>query len=456
MSDRPPPKKRSGPANRPHGSGGLGQDQQDRNLQGIGPAVVDAFLSAGVKRKPSQDQPEGGLFAPAPTSTGELPELTLPRNPDSLGDFRARPDSAEVKAKFNKIKALAESVRQQTEAQAAAPAGPDEPPTGPKTPGTRPLGTAPLDPMRQQLLAKRGQPPTRPGTAPLEGNDTKLQHLAMRAKAKGSNGTRPLDKLEKSVEAVLGEKGAVRLRQSIKALEDKALPGRLGALADSINSLLPEGSERYLKLGAEVGKQVLQNNVNPVLAVGMSLKEAGERLKELEKWGELSNKERIANMAMLTSNLSEILGAVTPPPVNYGIQVLGAGMLLMGMATEHSECVEDLAKVTGADKLAKSKATGPLASRVQEAWDELGERLKKKAKPRLPAQLQAVIESPMWKQAKQHPMGAKFAQGAENVLYNLARRKEAFEASWDHRLDKVKQAKAKTKATGKKKPAAEE
>jgi hypothetical protein len=237
----------------------------------------------------------------------------------------------------------------------------------------------------------------------------------------------------------MGEKGAVKLRQSLKALEDKALPGKLSALADSVNKLLPEGSEHYAKLGADVGKQVLMNNLNPVLAVSMAVKESAERLEKLKDWDKLSNKERVANMAMLSSNMAEILGAVTPPPVNFGVQVMGAGMLLVGLASEHSEAVEDIAKVAGANKVAE--AGTQIASRVKNAWEELNDRLAAKKRPKLPRQVQSMIESEAWKQMKQNPAGRRVAEGAENVMYNLARRKEAFTASWEDRIQRLRRRK---------------
>lgn len=442
MSDRPPPQKRSGPekrsghGTRPLGSGSLGQDQQDRRLQGIAPAVVDAFLDAGTKKRQPPSEEVSDLFTAPPEK--DLPSFDLPRRPTSLGAFKADPESNEVKSKFKKLKAMADAVREGVEPP------PDEPVRGS---GTRSLGSGKLNADAAQHLAKRrpqgpgGDRPRSP-SGELTNPDIKLQHLAMRAKAKGGN-TRDLGKLQKTVEAALGEKGALRLGQSIKALEDKALPGKLSALAESVNKLLPEGSERYAKLGAEVGKQVLQNNLNPLLAISLSVKEVGERLGELEKWDELSNKERVANMAMLTSSMAEILGAVTPPPVNYGIQVMGAGMLLMGMAAEHSEVVEDVAKL-GGEKAHKAVSTGmdgasgQIAGRVRQAWDELNDRLATKKKPRLPGQLQNVVDSDMWKSVKKHPVGQQFAEGTENVLYNLARRHEAFTASWDKRLEKLK------------------
>jgi hypothetical protein len=286
--------------------------------------------------------------------------------------------------------------------------------------------------MRQQLLDARAKR----GSGALENPDIKLQHLAMRAKQqKDGGGTKKLDKLEKSVAGAMGEKGALKLRQSLKALEDKALPGRLGALADQVNRLLPEGSEHYAKLGADVGKQVLMNNLNPVLAVSMAVKESAERLEKLKDWDKLSNKERVANMALLTSNMAEILGAVTPPPVNFGVQVMGAGMLLVGMASEHSDVVEDLAKVAGGAKMAE--AGTQIAARVKDAWEELNDRLAAKKKPKLPRQVRSVIESEAWKQMKKHPAGRHVAEGTENVLYNLARRQEAFVASWDARFKRL-------------------
>jgi hypothetical protein len=472
MSDQPPPKKRPGPGARPAGTGAspagtgsslpgtgsLGKDKQAQHLQGIAPAVVDAFLSAGGRKRDLEDGPEEtrGLFSPP---VEPIPVLTLTRSPESLGTFIRDADSAEVKSKFNKIKALAQAAREAPPIDLTLPDEPAAEGTGTGTldpilakrqklptprpdsrgTGTKPLGTNPLGAGTKDLS----------GTKSLGAPNAKLQHLAMRAKAKGTS-TGSLDKLSKTIEAAIGQKGALRLRESIKALEDKALPGKLTALAATVNRLMPEGSAHYAKLGLEVGKQVVQNNVNPFFAVSMALHEIGERLGELDKWDELSNKDRIANMAMITSNVAEILGAVTPPPVNYGIQVMGAGMLLMGMATEHSEAVEDLAKVAVGEKGAKvvekgvNDASNQIANRVKNAWDELNDRLAaKKGKPRLPAGLQAMVDSKAWQSVKQHPVGARVTEGTENVLFNLASKREAFSASWDHRVAALRKLKGK-------------
>ncbi|MDB5101964.1 MAG: hypothetical protein JWM80_6385 [Cyanobacteria bacterium RYN_339] len=444
MSDQGPPKKKPGtgqPTRRLGETKGLGADQQDRNLQGIAPAVVDAFLNAGSKKNqpPAPDLEAGsGLFT-APLEPGA--SLSLPRSGDSLGAFKVGSDNDDVKSKFKRIKAMAEAARLEAAALPPPPPPDEEPPPPEKPGGTRPLGTASLDPMRQALLDGR----KKPGTGALENADIKLQHLAMRAKQQkgGPSGTKKLDKLERSVAGALGEKGALKLRQSLKALEDKALPGKLSALADQVNKLLPEGSEHYARLGAEVGKQVIMNNLNPVLAVSMAVKESADRLEKLKDWDKLSNRERVANMALLTSNMAEILGAVTPPPVNFGVQVMGAGLLLVGMASEHSEVVEDLAKAAGGGKVAE--AGNQIASRVKNAWEELNDRLSAKKRPKLPRQVQSVLESEGWKKLKQHPTGQRIADGTENVLYNLARRQEAFSASWDARLDKLLKRKKKKK-----------
>ena len=112
---------------------------------------------------------------------------------------------------------------------------------------------------------------------------------------------------------------------------------------------------------------------------------------------------------------------------------------------EHAQkAVEEIAKVAGGEKAAKavekgySDASNHIASRVRGAWDELNDRLATRRKPKLPPHMQAMVDSAAWRTMKQHPVGQKVATGAENVLYNLSRRYEAFSASWEDKFSKAK------------------
>lgn len=278
-------------------------------------------------------------------------------------------------------------------------------------------------------------------------NDVRLQHLAMRQQ-QPSRGTGRLDapeggqRLERMVEAALGLDGAIALRQTIEALEDKTVSTKLAALTDRVTELVPGQHEGVAKLGVDVGKRMLVNNLNPVLALTVAAKESAERIDTLKKWNELSTKERMAATAGLSANLAEILGAVTPPPVNFGAQIAAAGLTLVSLATDHSDAIEDVATKAAATEPSRkvanelSERSAVLAYQVKAAWEELGERIKtgKKLKPRAPKQLEQLFDSPRFKKLKKNPTTRNLAEGFENLTYNLTKKWDAQKASWAHRF----------------------
>ena len=445
--DQTPPSKRP-----PQSASGLGGDAQVQNLAGIAPAVVEAFLNANAKKRP---------VAPPPDAVTSPEPLASPRSPEKLGDFKAL-DLEAVKQRQLKIRHLAMMRAGQAEAPAPpappAPGAPEAPPapgasaademrakhlamrkqglgTGRLNPGTTRLpgsGTGPLSPP-----AGQAGPPVAPG-------DMRLQHLAMRQAPRGTGRLDPGDggaRLDRMVEAALGLDGAIALRQTIEALEDKTVSTKLTALTDRVTDMVP-GSEGMAKLGVDVGKRMLVNNLNPVLALSVAAKESAERIDTLKKWNDLTNKERMAATAGLSANLAEILGAVTPPPVNFGAQIAAAGLQLVSLATDHSDAIEDVAtRAAGSESSRKvaselSERGAVVAHQVKLAWEELGERIKtgKKLKPRAPKQLEQLFDSPRFKKMKKNPTTRAMAEGFENLTYNLTKKWDAQKASWAHRF----------------------
>lgn len=468
---------------RPPQSGiGLGGDAPVQNLAGIAPAVVDAFLNANAKKKAAAAPPPSAVTAPEPVS---------PRSPASLGAFPAM-DGEALKQRQMKIRHLALMFKEQPAAPQAPEAPPTEdgpppappaPPTSPAPPGppAPPAASAgPADDMRAKHLAMRkpapgtgrlnpgtgrlpappqrgtGQlsplPPEGPGRPPVAPGDIRLQHLALRQQqqqqAQPVRGTGRLDpaeaggaRLERMVEAALGIDGAIALRQTIEALDDKGMSTKLSALTDRVTELVP-GHEGMAKLGVDVGKRMLVNNLNPVLALTVAAKESAEKIDTLKKWNELSTKERMAATAGLSANLAEILGAVTPPPVNFGAQIAAAGLTLVSLATDHSDAIEDVATKAATSESGRKVASelsergAVVAHQVKMAWEELGERIKtgKKLKPRAPQQLQNLFDSPRFKKMKKNPTTRALAEGFENLTYNLTKKWDAQKASWAHRF----------------------
>jgi hypothetical protein len=245
------------------------------------------------------------------------------------------------------------------------------------------------------------------------------------------------------VGAAMSSDGVVALRQTIEALDDKQIPAKLSALTAKVTDLVP-GSDGVVRLGADVGKRMIVNSLNPMLALSIAAKESAEKIDTLKKWNDLSTKERMAATAGLSANLAEIIGAVTPPPVNFGAQVAAAGLTLVSLATEHSDTIEDVgsrvANTETSRKVANevSERGAVLAYKVKAAWDELGDRMEAmkagKLKPRAPAQLQKLFDSRRFKKLKNHPATRSVATGFENLIYNLTRRWESAQANLSHRF----------------------
>ena len=456
------------PPRPPQSTVGLGGDGAAQNLAGIAPAVVDAFLNANAKKKPVPPPP-GAMTAPDPVS---------PRSPEKLGAFREM-DPEALKQRQLKIRHLAMMIASQKEPEPAygdvappANPGPDVPPQAdalpaPSTPVPpeddlrnkhlqmrKPVqGTGRLSPGTGRLppIGNRNTGDLAGGARPPSPNDIRLQHLAMRQQppARGTGRLDPAEaggaRLERMVEAALGFDGAIALRQTIEALDDKGMSAKLSNLTDRVTDLVP-GHEGVAKLGMDVGKRMLVNNLNPVLALSVAAKESAEKIDTLKKWNELSTKERMAATAGLSANLAEILGAVTPPPVNFGAQIAAAGLTLVSLATDHSDTIEDVANKAATSESGRKVASelsergAVVAHQVKLAWEELGERIKtgKKLKPRAPQQLQNLFDSPRFKKLKKNPTTRGLAEGFENLTYNLTKKWDAQKASWAHRFRRDK------------------
>lgn len=335
--------------------------------------------------------------------------------------------------------------------------------------------------MRQGVQPKGDAPsagPPKAGrTGPLEAGDAmKLAHLALRNQAQRTNDPEGADASAAKVEAVvaqrMGTEGVKALRETFAAIQDAALPGKLQELSLRVNQLVP--GVNTMDLGLDVGKRMVVNSLNPVLAITVGLAESAERIKKLQDWGNLTPQERLSNVANLTGNLAEILGALTPPPLNVGVQALGAGMALVGLASEHLE-VGEVSKALGRHenvrRTANQMADGAssAASRVSEAWGELSDRLEasRLKRPKLPAPMQSLFGSPTWGKLKAWEATAPIAEGTENVAHNLSKSIErqvaSVESSWQALKGKLgggpPAPKAKVPGKGQKakpKPGAEE
>lgn len=247
-------------------------------------------------------------------------------------------------------------------------------------------------------------------------------------------------RLEQLVAGALGAESVIALRQAITVLEDKELPGRLSGLTAHVTALVP-GDDGVVRLGADIGKRLIVNNLNPVLALSVAARESAAEFENLKRWEALTPKERLVSTANLTANLAEIVGAVTPPPVNFGAQLAAAGLQLVSLATEHGETLEDVA--TKAAQVSQSQPArrvlaelndqgAVIAHRVNAAWEELQGRLKQP--PRAPASLQRIFDSKGYQRLKRHPVTRSLARSAENLTYNLTQRWRNFKTVWSHRL----------------------
>jgi hypothetical protein len=244
-------------------------------------------------------------------------------------------------------------------------------------------------------------------------------------------------RLESLVGQALGADGVVALRQAVAVLEDRALPERLVGLTARVTAMVP-GEDGVVRLGADVGKRLIVNNLNPVLALSVAARESAQHLEQLKRWEALTPRERLVATTNLTANLAEIVGAVTPPPVNVGAQLAAAGLQLVSLASEHGETLEGVARQAAAAEPARrvlgevATQGAVLAHRVQAAWGELSERLKVKP-PRAPAALQRIFDSRQYQHLKRHPVSRGLARGMENLAYNLTQRFRVWRERWAHR-----------------------
>ena|GEM_PF-6097176 len=382
----------------PGGNNPLGADQLSDNLKGIAPTIMEAFMKRA--ELPASPSPPDHESQPSPEEpdceTGTWPAAVLARRHD-----------------IQALLALKRSCAADTVAAA----------------GTPTLRAKDADPRLDT------EPNPAPEASANEINDgLKAQHLALRATAKKAPQTVP-------------ESDDPVLKRVLNSLRDQRIQGRLAELTQSINQMVP-GGEGAVKLGSEIGKKVLVDNLNPILALSLSTKEAMSRIDTLRKWHALTGKERLTALTALTGNLAEILGALTPPPVNVSVQVVGAGLSLMSMAADHSETLETIAKQGG--ELAQRQVRriiGPqagLSASVQGAWQTLGARLAGQAVPQRPALAAPwrwFFASRFYQILKQSGWSANLATKLENLIYNLAARRNAVVARMLQRLRQKRQRK---------------
>jgi hypothetical protein len=404
-------------------------------LEGIAPAVVSAFFQ---QRSPGPT-PVGGTPPPGPQP---VDELTPPRAPASFGTLPAT-DAEAVRQRDLKIQHLALML-----AARPAQAAPVAPPT-PASPlparSSEALREAHLQ-LRQRVgrghrhtgsLKASGTGDLPGGTASQPPSPAPATPAAPRPRPASPAGGLGTARLESLVGQALGADGVVALRRAVAVLEDRALPDRLVGLTARVTAMVP-GEDGVVRLGADVGKRLIVNNLNPVLALSMAARESAQHLEQLKRWEALTPRERLVATTNLTANLAEIVGAVTPPPVNVGAQLAAAGLQLVSLASEHGETLEGVARQAAASEPAR-RVLGEvatqgtvLAHRVQAAWGELSERLKTKP-PRAPAVLQRIFDSRQYQHLKRHPVSRGLARGMENLAYNLTQRFRVWRERWAHR-----------------------
>lgn len=175
MSDRIPPDDDATPPRPPQSQIGLGgADKGAKNLAGIAPAVVDAFLNANGRKSVTS------------------PEAPSPRRPEHLGSF-AQVDPQALVQRQLKIRELAKAIREApaapadgapTAADGAPAAAADGPP--PAAPAVRRGSSGPL-PLPPPTTKGNGGTPIAPPAAPggrgsggLSPGDMRAKHLAMR------------------------------------------------------------------------------------------------------------------------------------------------------------------------------------------------------------------------------------------------------------------------------------
>jgi hypothetical protein len=155
---------------------------------------------------------------------------------------------------------------------------------------------------------------------------------------------------------------------------------KLAKLAASVQALAKEGT-----------KQVVLNQLNPVMAVTVAAAESANRVKHLRRWNELNPKERLIHTTGLVANLADIVGALTPPPASVAAQALGAGMSLMLIAAEGSEGVTKLKPRPAPPAAPEKPGTGKLGEwgdnlshNLHDRWQAFTARVEKKLPPRRP------------------------------------------------------------------------
>lgn len=260
-----------------------------------------------------------------------------------------------------------------------------------------------LDHLAMMLAARSPQasPPARGGTEHLGRRQT-MDLAGASAAGNMPAATRRLNQL---VEQTLGFEGVVALHRAVHLLEDRAIPERLSELGERVNALIPAPDEAK-RLGAEVGKRLLVDNVDPVLALSMATKESAAHFERLKDWESLDAKARLLTTTGLTASLAEIVGVVSPPPINVGAQLASVGLQLVALATEHSESIEGVTqKVKRAETTRRavgvwSEQRSVLAHRLEEAWTELAVRLARgpnnKRRLALLLQWREVFETEIW------------------------------------------------------------
>jgi hypothetical protein len=339
----------------------LGGDRRSGNLKGVSTAVLSAFLN----------NPD----ALSPSVSGPVQESPKPRSvwPDIARD--------EVRSRRLKLDHLA----MHTSARVSPP-----PPLSTDT------GRLP----RQQT-----------GRFSAAGSQLAAAHLAHR---RPQNPADPSSRrrLDQMVEQALELDGVLVLQRAIDVLEDRAIPERLSALGERVNELIP-APEEVKRLGAEVGKRLLVDNVDPVLALSVATKESAEHLERLKTWESLSAKERLMTTTGLTANLAEIVGVVSPPPINVGAQLASVGLQLMTLATEHSDSIEGVTqrvKTSEPTRRVMSELSGRgvvLAQRVEDAWSELSFRLARHRESKrwvaVLHQLREAFDSDLMRRLRRHP-----------------------------------------------------
>lgn len=169
-----------------------------------------------------------------------------------------------------------------------------------------------------------------------------------------------IDRVSEGIRVLSGAQSALRLKSSILALRDGATPRELANLAsDSLNSM--RGADALLKVARGLKVGFLPTKLMPGLSAAAGLADAVRRVDNLSNWGELSTKDKIANVAYLAADVADIAGAV---PILFPFtKVISAGLSLVGMAAENWDTLKNVA----------GKAAGFAARAVQEPAEVAGE-----------------------------------------------------------------------------------